>query len=300
MKTTELDFKKDLTHIGSKLAIDYTNSIITVQDHNRVMAERTSKLDRLCDAYTGKGHRRQQQVNESLVQGIEQTMKRVSQLTKATSHNTRSIIYLHEMLQSGFAEIEEFSRNVRSKFKQIEGIINQFKSEVDQKFIEISEEIGMVKLESRCALQIDWVVSKLHKLQVYSPAAQVFLSFQELYWGELGLYLKKYPNEITSHRLFEIAQNKIIQALKSQQISVGYHTFQEWLIPNETSDLDRLALEYSNQGCQELIQPMAYSVSKDYNDLSEDVLMQIPVEPSPERIVNTLSKEVFHGTHEIL
>ena len=72
-----------LTSIPEKFVVDFANGIDVGRDHHRVQKERTDFVARLYDDLTGKAVRRQNEINASLLDGVEASLKWLTELTNS-------------------------------------------------------------------------------------------------------------------------------------------------------------------------------------------------------------------------
>ena len=89
-----------LTSIPEKFVVDFANGIDVGRDHHRVQKERTGFFARLYDDLTGKAVRRQNEINASLLDGVEASLKWLTELTNSLANSNLAIAQVNDRVNA--------------------------------------------------------------------------------------------------------------------------------------------------------------------------------------------------------
>jgi hypothetical protein len=175
-----------LPSLKQKFLVDLVNGIDVSRDHIKIQKDRDGFTNRLWDSFTGDAHRRQSQISELVVTGLESCFEWLGELTEQLTFTNTALTQISEGLvrvKLDLANVANFSADTRQQLKY-------FKDAVDQHMTELEARIREVDMRQRAYQQMDslflsWDAGNFSAL---SLAQRCFLVISELAWGVFADY----------------------------------------------------------------------------------------------------------------
>ncbi|WP_006788757.1 diguanylate cyclase regulator RdcB family protein [Thiorhodospira sibirica] len=189
-----------LSCLQEKFVVDFANSIDVARDHIRVQRQRTGFFARMYDGFTGKGARRQTEINAGLVDGVEASLKWLTELTESMAQSNLAITQVNDrvsILSGSMVELSHYSVDTREQLKEMA-------YRLDKRMHDMTQEISRIDFIQKAKLNIDITFSKWEagRFSVLSPAARCYAAMEELHWGSLGDYCRCLENPAHKRREF--------------------------------------------------------------------------------------------------
>lgn len=289
--TRESEICKTLSCLPEKFVVDFANGIDVINDHLRVQRTRTSFGARLVDGFTGKGSRRQIEINASLADGVESSLNWLQELSQSLARSNFAIIQVKDrvaMIQESLITLANYSADTRLQ-------IESLSTALDRRCEQIENEIARVDLVQRATIHIDQIFSRWEagRFADFSLAGRCYAAFEELRWGAFGdLCRKGSADERASH--LEIASNRAIVLLADDmnEFPNARVNVKQWLMPSQHVNADAHdALAYIGDWASADHAPFVHAVLHDADELP----LSVPRICSATRLTEALAEEVFGG-----
>lgn len=280
-----------LTSIPEKFIVDFANGIDVGRDHLRVQKERTGLGARFYDGLTGKSARRQNEINASLLDGVEASLKWLTELTNSLATSNLAITKVNDRvneLKLDTAKIANYSVDTRQQLESL--AIN-----LDQRCNSIEQEIARIDFVQRVQFNLDQV---FHKWQAgryasFSLSGRCYAAIEELRWGAFGDYCRTNSGKMRNDFINDLANRAIAQLANDAQCKATSRLDTlNWLEYPKGRDVlpdAPEALAYMGDWFKEEETPFAYTISQTPNQLH----LNVPRLCSAERITETLVSEIF-------
>ena len=177
---------QSLTCLPEKFIVDFANGIDVVRDHLRVQRQRTGFFARMYDGFTGQGARRQAEINASLADGVEASLKWLGELSQSLARSNWAIAQVNDRvnwLTGQAAQLAHYSADTRQQLHALAQRTQAHLQALEREMARI-DQVQSAQLNLHAAFA-KWESGKLAAL---SPAARCFATLQELRWGALGDY----------------------------------------------------------------------------------------------------------------
>lgn len=177
---------QSLTCLPEKFIVDFANGIDVVRDHLRVQRQRTGFFARMYDGFTGQGARRQAQINASLADGVEASLKWLGELSQSLARSNWAIAQVNERvswLTGQAAQLAHYSADTR---QQLHALAQRTQAHLQA----LEREVARIDQVQSAHVNLHAAFAKWESgaLAALSPAARCFATLQELRWGALGDY----------------------------------------------------------------------------------------------------------------
>lgn len=290
----DVDFLQEtLPFLMDKFVVDVVNGIHVTHDHIRAQKQRTGFFTRLADSVTGSSAVRQAEVNTNLANGMEASLKWLSELSESLAQSNYAIVCVNNRLndlKNDAAKIAHYSADTRQ-------LLNALSVKMSERCERLEHEVARIDLTQRVQLNIEHVFSKwgAGKYQQFAPANRCYAALEELHWGAFGDFYRSHASEHDKLRFLEIAKNKAIDQLtkEANATSVARLDVRNWLTmpnsPNAAIFTD--ALSYLGDAANDTQHPFIYSATQKPQELP----LRIPCLCSAERLGEALLHEVFGG-----
>lgn len=182
------DISIAIPSIKQKFLVDLVNGIDVSRDRIKFQKTRGRLLDRLWDSLTGDSYRRQLEINNEIVKGLDNCFEWLNDLTEELTFTNTALLQVSDSLvhvKSDLSEVALFSADTRERLDRFEKTINSHLSELEAKIREVD-------LRERARWQMDslfnsWEAGLFSDL---SPAQRCFLVLTELSWGVFSDYCR--------------------------------------------------------------------------------------------------------------
>ena len=184
-----LELTQKLPTLSDKVILDMVNGIEVSRDHIRVRANRGGFFQRAWDALTGKSHRRQQQIDQSLTEGLAAVSNYVQNLALHQVQSDRAMIRIAEILyetREGIIELVDSHK----KLQHSVGILEHALADLKRKHQVLEEEVNRLGLRQSAAIHMNRVFDRwaAGAFDEYPPLIQLMLALDELYWSPFSRY----------------------------------------------------------------------------------------------------------------
>ena len=280
-----------LTSIPEKFVVDFANGIDVGRDHHRVQKERTGFVARLYDDLTGKAVRRQNEINANLLDGVEASLKWLTELTNSLANSNLAIAKVNDRvntLKLNVAKIANFSADTR---QQLESLAVH----LDKRCNSLELEISRIDFVQRVQINLEQVFNKWRagRYSSFSLSGRCYAAIEELRWGAFGDYCRSNTGKIRNDFLSDLSNRAIAQLASDADCRPDTRMGTlSWL--EQPKGLNLLpdaqeALAYMGDWFKEEETPFAFTISQTPKQLH----LNIPRLCSAERITETLVSEIF-------
>lgn len=245
------DVFRAMNFLPEKFVVDFANGIDVARDHIRFQRENDKFLMRILNGFSGKSARRQNEINQSLADGVEGALKWLTELTHSVAKTNYALVKVNErvaVIQKNVIDLAHYSAETRQK---LEALSVQLHSRIDQ----LSHEINRIDITQKAKIQLDHVFDKWGggKLNHFSPITKCYITLEELYWGNFGDLCRSQieNNQTLAQTMLENLANRLIQQLTKEadttaQQRVGLSTWTNQHITSEQIANDWIeALNYA-------------------------------------------------------
>lgn len=304
----QLILEKDFfPYLNDKVVLDLVQGLRNSNRLQRSMKDRTGIMTRILDGLSGKNHRKQGQINDHLIAGLEGCQIWLQTLTDQSFQHTDTIEQLKLLLenhQQDFLLFIDKHHELKQEFKI-------FKAVVDDTFSDIQKELKKINIKIEAKNQIDrlfnaWEVQDQNFIGL-APIERVYYVLECLSHGPYQTHMRHLNGHQTEIVSWQIdLQNRLLKQLRedlnlSKKDDIRVTTF--WLErsqecpnrPHQSRVLEYLGEFSSNQT---RIYPLVY-LSSQWNTVSESEkkhLTTIPYLLSAQQIIKGLQREIiFRG-----
>lgn len=292
--TRDSDICKVLTCLPEKFVVDFANGIDVARDHQRVQRANSGFFDRLCDGFTGKGSRRQDEVNASLIDGMEASLTWLVDLTESLARSNLAIARVNDRvndLKLDVARIANYSFSTRQQ-------LNTLAERLNERCDALEQEIARIDFVQRVQINLDQVFNKWRagRYNTFSLSGRCYAALDELHWGAFGDYCRN-PSATDRQTFIDLLANKAIaQLAEDARLSPTERmdTRNHWLIRPAGRDVltDAAdALAFMGNGFDQENSPFVFSVSQVPDNLPQG----LPRFSTAQRVTEALVCEVFEG-----
>ncbi len=289
--TQTSDICQILTCIPEKFVVDFANGIDVVWDHLRVQKARGSFYARCYDGLTGKGAKRQAEINESLIDGVETSLNWLTDLTDSLVQSNLAIARINDRLSDlkrDAAKIATYSFHTRQELADLS-------QRLHDRCINIEAEVARIDFVQRVQINLSDVFAKWQagRFDSFSPAGRCFAALEELRWGAFGDYCRIHTGR-ERQTFMDEAVNRAIAQLK-QDLRAGAserldtHVWLKCLTNRSVLADASEALAYLVADYQPQHSPFVFTVAC----MGEAIPLEVPRIMCATRLSETLASEIF-------
>lgn len=281
--TLDSELCQTLTCLPEKFIVDFANSIDVVRDHTRTQKGQ-SFMDRFLSGLIGNDVRRQQSVNASLADGIEGSLRWLTELTKSVVKSNLAISKVSETvnnLMQHTATIVSFSLDTRKTLEFFQKELESFQEEINRINIRLDGESHVDAVMNR------W---KAGKFQQFSLAGRAYVALEELRWGAFGDLLRE-SDEQQFEKLVDDLINQVVTQLvhdiRTDDKQARYPA-EYWLQGTEDT-LFRDGLAFLGNRYTRRNHPIVFATTQ----TGQDLPLGMPMRCTANRLAEAMVREVF-------
>lgn len=258
-----IDIPFELPSLKQKFLVDLVNGIDVNRDHIRVQKDNGSFIARLWEAYTGESCKRQNQINENIIEGLNACLGWLSDLTEHVTFTNNALIQMNEGLSKvkrDLTRVAHFATDTRDQ-------LNGLQRKVDERCTELEAKIQQLDLRTRAYIQIDSLLSSWSAGYYCSLSLgqKCFLVVTELAWGVFGDYCKIANKADRANILRDLRARLITQVNQDAKVTPGSrHICSVWLQrdpePSELGHDYQLAVAYLGNRIDASQQPFTHFI----------------------------------------
>lgn len=286
---------KTMSFLPEKFVVDFANGIDVTRDHIRVQKKKEKFFSRMLDGFSGKSARRQNEINQSLADGVEGALKWLTELTSSVANTNYALTRVNNRvaeIQENLITLANYSADTRQK---LETISAQIHSRIDH----LSQEINRITKEQRADRQLQQVFNKwgAGKLDQFPPITKCYITLEELYWGDFGDVCRsqvEHDQKLIQSILSDLANRLIQKLIKETETSarepVKLSTWTHHKTTSQQTSADWIeALSYAGDWAQPNSQPFVFTATQEPNQLP----IFLPRICSAERVAEAIVCEIF-------
>ena len=277
-----------LTCLPEKFIVDFANGIDVSRDHQRMLKDQ-SFGSRLLNTFNGKNVRRQHEINQNIVEGLDSSLTWLSELSESVAKSNLALAKVNDRVNSlllDTAKIAHFSVTTRDQ-------LEAFALKTAEYLTVLEVNIKRIELEQQGMFHLDQVMTRWQAggFSGFTLAGRCYAVLEELRWGAYGDLLRQLPPQ-QANTFIESLQNKaVVQMARDAQVTALQRIdTREWLtLPAIMLKDGQEALSYMGDWCNENQHPMVHTVTQSAANMS----LYMPRLCSSERLVTGLVSEVF-------
>lgn len=282
------DVCKALPCIIEKSLVDYVNSIDVTQDHIRHQKDRNSFRSRIFDGFTGNSARRQNLINISLQDAIENSIPLIRKISEDLEINSYALGNVYDEVARLKLGVNEISEDIYSE-------LDDLSKELDERISSLQAEITRIDVTQQANLNLNRTFSKWKagRLSVYSPAGRCYAVTEELRWGAFGDYCRNHAGRGRDKFIEQAIDMATIQLAEDARVSITSRvsTYDNWLSSQNNSEHDDFhdGLAYLADEFDELSSPFISTVTQKLPER----LVRVPLIANASRVAEAVIYEVF-------
>lgn len=282
-----------LSCLPEKFVVDFANGIDVSRDHVRVQRTRTGFFARMYDDFTGKGSRRQIEINASLTDGVEGALVWLTDLTDSLAKSNYALAKVNERVATIYGAVSTLTNYSVDTRKQLADLSRSLNLRVDQ----LAVEVARVAFEQRAERHLEHVFNRwaAGRFESFSFAGRFYSALEELRWGAFGDFCrcstgtdirKEFLDDLTNRAIRQLTTDKgALEKSRRQPV-------EEWTrFPSGRGFLPHAseALAYLGDWSDPELHPFVFTISQSPRILP----VATPKLWSTERLAEALVSEVF-------
>ncbi|NVO60403.1 hypothetical protein A9D46_02725 [Photobacterium damselae subsp. damselae] len=279
-----------LTCLPEKFIVDFANGIDVSRDHQRMLKDQ-SFGSRLLHTFNGKNTRRQNEINQNIIEGLDSSLIWLSELSESVAKSNLALAKVNERVNSlllDTAKIAHFSATTRDQ-------LEVFALKTSEHLIALEANIKRIEIEQHGMFHLDQVMTRWQAggFNGFTLAGRCYAVLEELRWGAYGDLLRQSSSQQASTFIESLQNKAIVQMAKDAQVTTLQRIdTREWLVLPKTMLKDgQEALSYMGDWCYEKQHPIVHTVTQPTVNMS----CYMPRLCSSERLVSGLVEEVFEA-----
>ncbi|EPC6761901.1 diguanylate cyclase regulator RdcB family protein [Escherichia coli O5:H11] len=279
-----------LTCLPEKFVVDFANGIDVAQEHIRTAGERTF-FRRLKEGLTGEGAARQNAINASLAQGVEASLRWLTELTTSLATTNYAITRVNDRVSSLVSDTARLAHYSADTREQLLTLADQ----VHQKLNHLEERLHRVDQVQRAQLHLEQIFSwwSAGRYASFSPAGRCYVALEELRWGAFGDVIRQGETGQVN-QLLDILRHKALTQMAQESggsATVRLNTL-DWLGGQSREQADNEwheAINWLGDWCSEERHPVIWSTTQ----AAEYLPVRMPRLCSAERLSESMVDEIF-------
>ena len=213
--STQRSYHPQLTE---KAIIDLVNGLEVVGDHLRCRSTRPL-VERIWRTLTGRASREQYLIDINLKTGQEAITAWVQDIQAFQTKSDLALALVTEKL----TETRTALGRQAARQSGIEKTLSCMQEHLDR----LTQRVGELESRVKAEGQRDILLSHWEETQgrVVSPLIQIFLTIDELWWGDFGLYCRSAQDTQNVNTLVELTCRKVAERLAARLENTAFYDF---------------------------------------------------------------------------
>ena len=278
--------------VWDKFVVDFANGIDVAHDHLNVQRARSGLFRRLLDGWTGRGHRRQSEINARLLDSMEGSLYWLRDLTESLRDSNLAIVRINKAV----CRLSDDVSTLASESANTSEAVADLSAFVLERVNEFAEWAQRKDAYDDAMRQQDLVFAKWARggYDGISLAGRCYAALEELRWGRFGAYADTYDGQ-RRRELLRLVRDRAMQQMREDAALVAVYEripTATWLAkpPIPLTDAAE-ALAYLAEDHAEAPFVRAVSTNLSRQGMPDDV----PLISSAERLADALMAEVLSG-----
>lgn len=195
-------------YIDAKLILDLVNGFVVAKDLNESAKSKEKGSVRIWDAISGNAKKRQNLINENMIEGLKAASKWLQDHDEHLSRVEFRIKDIAEELYRTQDEILKFYAQFKDVKLSVE-MLEEFKKSAEKRFEDIEKRLKKIEAQQ----QIDREVSKIGELGL-PVEIEIFTILDNLASGEFGLWILYEKDDRKKEEQLGYLKRKIKEKLK--------------------------------------------------------------------------------------
>lgn len=203
--TTKTEFQQAVDlfpPLRDKCAVRLVSRLNSAQEQTRVQKESEGFLKELVSFFTGESARRQNQINASLRDVVEQTVEDLSLVMASLANNSRTLGLVHDELRN----IQNHTKVIGLEVLNLKDRIAELDSRVTERFKILTEAVERVDFRVRAAHHLDRVIWRWKggALSGLPLMLRCYSVLEDLWWGDFGFFIQRFPGKDADQLLSDL------------------------------------------------------------------------------------------------
>lgn len=196
--------------LRDKCAVRLVSRLNEAKEQTRVQAESEGFWGEMISFLTGESARRQNRINASVTDVVEQTVEDLSQVMESQAFTSRTLGLVHDELRNVQRHTEVIGLEVlglKDRFTNLEVRVNE-------RFSELTAALAQVDLRQRAFQHMERVIWRWKggALGTLPILLRCYSVLEDLWWGDFGFYIQRYPGQ-DSDQLLEDLRLRVTSCL---------------------------------------------------------------------------------------
>lgn len=188
--------------LRDKCAIRLVSRLNVAREQTRVQKESEGFWKELVSFFTGESVRRQNQINASLTDVVEQTVEDLSLVMESLADNSRTLGLVHDELRN----IQNHTEAIGLEVLNLKDRITELDARITERFALLTKAVERVDLRVRAVHHLDrviwrWKGGALAGLPILLRCYSVF---EDLWWGDFGFFIQRFPGKDADQLLSDL------------------------------------------------------------------------------------------------
>jgi hypothetical protein len=291
------DINEVMPALADKVAVTLSSRLSSAKDQIKVQKNSEGFLEEVIGVVTGKKTRRQNQVNAHFADLIGGTIEQLTEVMESVALGHRALAVVGGEVRNLQGNLEAVANEVLSIRSDLSNLIDV----VDSRLHSLEERLAKNEALITASNQIDhafnkWKVGALDDLPVIS---RLYVTLDELWWGNLGAYVTRFPGNEAESLLSDIKNRAKIHLGDSVDVGLNDRIDRKaWFskpsgkLCSSSHEVPKLVAFLSDWSNEETT-PFSFTV----NTISEGVEAVAPGVPylfSADRLAKAMLKENFN------
>lgn len=267
------EMKETHTYISDKLILDVVNGVnVVARDFNEKNKSRQSFLPRTVDSIFGSTRKRQDLINENLIEGVQACTKwlndhdeHISRIDKRIGDIAKELIRTQDEILKFYGQHSK----LKNRVNDLEETFINFTKYTDEYFTYLDSRINEIDIRTKAINLIDDEFSKLsaNKYNHLSIPFQIYTVLDNIKSGYGGIYYDLIKDEKEKREFQEKIENKCIIYLKDKCDLKDYIDYEKELLI--LPDVEKEAISFiSTQHYNDMLKNNIYPEVSDLVSIS--------------------------------
>lgn len=284
--TLDSELCQTITCLPEKFVVDFANGIDVVRDHTRTQKD-LSFMGRLWSGINGNSAHRQQSINDSLADGVEGSLRWLTELTEKLAKSNFAITQVNDRvnhLMNNTAVVANFATDTRQAL-----VI--FQQEINHRVSFLEQEMERMDLVQQGRIHLDQIMHRWQagKFHYFSPAGRAYVALEELRWGAFGDLLRDSHQKQFTGLIDELANRMVVQLAEDARMEIPTRLSSHYWLQKSNNALFNDGITFLGNHYSAHYHPVVYAITQ----AEQELPLGMPIRCTAERLACAMVNEVF-------
>ena len=193
--------------LKDKSAVRLIGRLNNVREQSRVQQEKQGFIKEVVGFITGETRRRQDYINKQLTDVVEETIDQLADVMDAVAFSNRTLFMVVDELKN----LQLHTECIAYEVIEVKDRLIKLEQKVHQHFYSLTNAVEEIDCRLKARHEMDMIFHRWESgaLDTLPVSLRGYSVFEQLWWGDLGFYIQRYPG-LEAEKLLKYLRDRAV------------------------------------------------------------------------------------------